>query len=171
MRFRFDGPLGEDGFRTSDLDAEGRLFLGVLRHWLSGIACGDIAHWELAWREVSGRIGPAAGRCALTALERLLRTIAGFAVRKIDYRPACCGFVSLDEAAILRLVAAVQLGDRANAGLIAVDMVSPEGAMYVVAAARSLGEALDLGGIRLRQPPAPVDADCGMSSAKRRSSA
>ncbi len=119
------------------------LLLSIYRRWLKGLECRDSRHWEAAWREASRSLGQDAGRDALSALECLLRRIAGHALRSVSYHPPCCGYLAEDECLLLEAVAAA--GQRESEALFA-QLVGAQGLGAVGQAARDLSRAFAAGG-------------------------
>ena len=141
-------PLSGD-IRTTSLTTSEALLLSVYRQWLKGLECRDSRYWEGAWREVSRALGGDAGRAALSALESLLRRIAGHALRTVSYHPPCCGYVAADERVLLGAVAAA---GRPESDFLLGRLVGAEGLADVREAAVDLSAAFAAGGHALRPP-------------------
>lgn len=142
------GPLSDD-FRTTSLTDPEALLLSIYRKWLKGLECRDSRYWEGAWREVSRALGGDSGRAALSALESLLRRIAGHALRTVSYHPPCCGYVAADERLLLGAVAAA---GRPESDFLLGRLVGAEGLAEVREAAEALAAAFAEGGHALRPP-------------------
>ena len=140
-----------DVVRTDDISREERLVLYIFRRWVCGIAARDSRQWEMAWRELSSALGSQSARTVLSALERLLRETAGYAERRLQYHPPCCGLLGRDEGALLQLVAGSQPHNLIDSEAIARNLVSEAGVGRVIAAARDMGEALAAAGLDLPQ--------------------
>ena len=141
-------PLSDD-IRISSLSTSQALLLSVYRQWLKGLECRDSRYWEGAWREVSRALGGRAGRAALSALESLLRRIAGHARRSVSYHPPCCGYVAADEQLLLEAVAAA---GRSESDCLLGRLVVAEGLPDVRVAAVALSAVFAEGGHALLQP-------------------
>jgi hypothetical protein len=78
------------------------------RCWLRGLRTGEAALWQLAWREYSGALGPAAARPVLDRLSGWVLAVDCEAARRVDtHPPGCLGFCR-DECLAISMVAACQ---------------------------------------------------------------
>lgn len=141
-------PLSDE-LRMASLTSSEALLLSVYRQWLTGLESRDSRCWEGAWREVSRALGGNAGRAALSALESLLRRIAGHALRTVSYHPPCCGYVAADERLLLGAVAAA---GQPESDFLLGRLVGAEGLAEVREAALALAAAFAEGGHVLRPP-------------------
>ena len=123
------------------------LTIRALRHWVSGPAGrGEV------WREFSRRFAPDHA-AALRAFERCLGGIAARAKRHFRIHPTCgaAGYTA-DEAALLRMLAALQRGDMAGAIWHAGDFLAADGAQAAAFEAKTFADALLAGGLSLGEP-------------------
>lgn len=141
-------PLSDD-LRTTSLTSSEALLLSVYRQWLTGLESRDSRYWEGAWRELTRALGGNAGRAALSALESLLRRIAGHALRTVSYHPPCCGYVAADERLLLGAVAAA---GQPESDFLLGRLVDAEGLAEVREATQALAAAFAEGGHALLPP-------------------
>ena len=90
------------------LDGPDRLVALGFRNWMLGYQTGEIACWELAWREFSTALGAQPARDVVTGLSCWVRCIGGASQRPIEVFPAGCARFCRDECIAVSLIAACQ---------------------------------------------------------------
>ena len=93
---------------VTELTEGERFALHAFRRWVHGAIADTGLHGRLLWQALAEQLGEEDAREALTALSNLIRTIQGYARRRFAYHQPCCGAITLDEVAVLRLLGACQ---------------------------------------------------------------
>ena len=124
-----------------------------LRLW-----CDGPAAQEQVWNDFAGRLGPAAGREAIGALEDLCSLCARHGRRALMRHQPTCECLGADEACFANLVAHAVEGEREDALLIATLLVRPDVSPLLASAAQTFGLALKRMALRTdhkAEPAAP----------------
>lgn len=123
--------------RISDLQPiEGSAIL-YLRLW-----CDGTAAQEQVRNDFTERLGPAAGREAVGALEDLCGLCARHGRRALMRHQPTCACLGADEACFANLVTHALEGEREDALLIATLLVRPDVSPFLASAAQTFGLAL-----------------------------
>jgi hypothetical protein len=138
------GPAGPGA--AMDLDAAELFVVATLRAWVAPRLWPGRPHPD--WRELFRLAG--VGAPAPLGFDALMSLLGGQATRLIDVRCCACPGVGEDEAAMLRLVGAVQAGETPGARAVLDDWLPGEAIGPALEAARRL--ALGMAGAGLLLP-------------------
>lgn len=133
VSIRGAAPVG----RISDLPPLEVSTVLYLRLW-----CDGPRAQEQVWNDFAGRLGPAAGREAVRALEDLCSLCARHGRRAFMRHQPTCECLGADEACFANLVAHAVEGEREDALLIATLLVRPDVSLLLASAAQTFGLAL-----------------------------
>jgi len=137
----------------SDLEPLEGFAVLYLRLW-----CDSPTTQEQVWNDFAGRLGPAAGREAVRALEDLCSLCARHGRRALIRHQLTCQCLGADEACFANLVAHAVDGEREDALLIATLLVRPDVSPLLASAAQTFGLALKRMALRTdhkAEPAAP----------------
>ena len=148
---------------TTALVAEELFLLGVLRAWKAAQQ-PDADHGP-SWRRifVLAELPPEPG----AAFDRFMTAVARTMRRPLDIRCRPCPQVGTDEEAMLRIVGALQVGDRLGAIDDLAGWLVPEGIIPALGAAQHLAAQLSHHGVVLSRttlPPSTTWADLGQGA-------
>jgi len=132
-----------------DLGPDELFVVGALRAWVAPLMRPGSQHPD--WRSLFGIAGVAAPGAA--GFDLMLTVIAGSAQRLLEVRCCRCPTLGADEAAMLHLVSALQIGDVPGALDVLSDWLPPDSVPAALRAARHFAAAMAAGGLRVSLQP------------------
>lgn len=131
---------------------------------MAGYATGDVTCWDIAWNALEAEFSPSVAKSLYGEFHHFVRVLRAGTKLTVGWRPAACRVMCRDECVILALLAAAQSGDPAEAKL-AGSLVGAAHVDALVAAARSLGDAVNTHGVVAPPLPCGIDAAAWLEGA------